>query len=343
MKTKIIILFLILLSFTLIWLPKIEARGIIIADDQQILEIFRDSTAEEIRNLARKLKNYDQVILHLGARKVFNRGHPFFYRTSKKNLVIFAEQLRQQKQKFYLWFLDSFGSEMFLDIYNQHQQIIDSNYLQLQELDLAYNGIVIDLEWINLEAAANNQSKYLEMLSYLKNKFRDKKLYAFMSIVNEKKENIRRGYSEVEILNYLDNLIVMLYLKDSGYYLADDQLKLTLRDRRIDELKEYYQTYNYQIAISLTGGIFLEKAKKLYFVKTTNNFSYKLASDLFYQTENKYSQISGYLLKEEIKLTRDDGQILELQKGDRLHFLKIKQEELVEENDLIWEYFQMQK
>jgi hypothetical protein len=164
-----------------------------------------------------------------------------------------------------------------------------------------------------------------------------------MSIVNDQKENIRRGYPEIEILDYLDNLIVMLYLKDSGYYLADNQLKLILRDRRIDDLKEYYQAHNYQIAVSLTGGIFLEKAKELYFIKTTNHFSYELESDLFYQTDNKYSQISGYLLKEKIKLKRDDGQLIELQKGDRLHFLKIKQEKLVEENDIIWEYFQMQK
>lgn len=343
MKSKLIIIFLTLLIFVLIWLPTVEAGGIIIADDQQILEIFRDSTAEEIRNFARELKVYEQVILHLGARKVFERGHPFFYRTSKDNLVIFAEQLQRQKQKFYLWFLDSFGSEMFLDIYHQHQQIIDSNYQQLQNLDLAYSGIVIDLEWINLEAEADNQAKYLEILRYLKNKFHSKELYAFMSLVNEKRENLRRGYSEAEILNYLDNLIVMLYLKDSGYYLADEQLNLTLRERRVDELKEYYQAHNYQIAVSLTGGIFLEKAKKIYFIKTTTEFPDEPKSELFYQKENKYSQIAGYILKEELKLRRDDGQLVQLQKGDRLHFLKVKPEELAAENDFIWEYFQLQK
>jgi len=346
MKIKIIILFLILINFVFMQAEVAEAKGIIIADDQKILEIFRDSDQNQIIELAQDIREYDKVILHLGSQKVFSRGHPFFYRTSKENLSIFARQLKKQDQKFYLWFLDSFGSEMFLNIYNDHQQIIDSNYQYLKKLDFDYEGLVIDLEWINLGLKAGsdtNQARYLEVLEYLKNKFETKELYAFMSIVNDQQENISRGYPEKEILKYLDNLIVMLYLKDSGFYLAEGELKMTLRDNRIDSLREYYQANNYQTAVSLEGGIFLERDEILYFIKTTNNFSYHEQSQLFYSNENKYYKTSGFILKKELILKRNDGQINRLKKGDRLHFLEINRDNLLIENDYIWEYFQMQK
>lgn len=346
MKIKIIILFLIILNFLVIKSGIVEAKGIIIADDQEILEIFRDSDQNQIIELARDIREYDKVILHLGSQKVFSRGYPFFYRTSKENLSIFARQLEKQDQKFYLWFLDSFGNDMFLNIYNDHQQIIDSNYQYLKKLDFDYEGLVIDLEWINLglEVGSDaNQARYLEVLEYLKNKFETKELYAFMSIVNDQQENISRGYQEAEILKYLDNLIVMLYLKDSGFYLAEGELKLTLSDNRIGSLREYYQANNYQTAVSLEGGIFLERDEVLYFIKTTNNFAYRDQSQLFYRKENKYYKTSGFILGKDITLKRNDGQISKLKQGDRLHFLEIKGDNLLIENDYIWEYFQLQK
>ena len=211
MKVKEVIIFLIIISNILIINSGIaEAKGVILADDQKVLEIFRDYDQNQILELAREISEYDKVILHLGARKVFTLGHPFFYSTSQKNLQTFSRQLEKQNQKFYLWFLDSFGSEMFLDIYDNHQEIIDDNYSKLKELDLNYDGIVIDLEWINhgqKDNSSHNQDKYLEVLKYLRNKFEFKELYAFMSIVDDPHENLERGYDVDEILKYLDNII----------------------------------------------------------------------------------------------------------------------------------------
>lgn len=347
MKIKVFILFLIIIFNLLVRLPAAaEAKGIIIADDQEILEIFRDYEQGQIIELAREISKYDKVILHLGAKKVFSRGHPFFYRSSQKNLIAFAEQLHNQNQDFYLWFLDSFGSEMFLDIYDNHQEIIEANQEQLEELDFKYDGIIIDLEWINLGLEADsgdNQNKYLEILETLNNKFPDKELYAFMSIVNDQAENIRRGYNEEKIIEYLENIIVMLYVKDAGFYLANNELNMSLRERRIDALRNYYQENNYQTAVSLEGGIFLERNEELYFIKTTNQFDYTDQSQLLYRKENKYYIISVYNPRTDIKLRRNDCQLVEFKENDRLHFLKIKAENILRETDYIWEYFQMQQ
>ena len=347
MKIKILIIFLILIFNILNFQSEAAlAEGIIIADDQKIIDIFKAHDQSGVLKLAESIKEYDKVILHLGAQKVFARGHPFFYRTSRENLKIFAEELQAQNQDFYLWFLDSFGSEMFLGIYDQHQEIIDANYKQLQELNLNYQGIVIDIEWINLgseDETVNNQNKYLEVLEYLRNKFESKKIYAFMSIVDDQQENLRRGYNEEEVLEYLDNIIVMLYLKDSGFYYVDGELNMILKEARIKKLRDYYQSKNYQTAVSLEGGIFLERNENLYFIKTANSFVHNNQSQLLYSKEKEYYIISGYRPETEISFKRNDGKLIEVNKDDRLHFLEIKADNLLDKEDYIWEYFQLQQ
>src|SRR6056297_3598391 len=79
----------------------VHSKGIIIAEDQRVLETFRSRNQNVIKNLAESVSEYDEVILHLGNKKVFTRGHPFFYKTSIENLEYFANQLDKQDQKLY--------------------------------------------------------------------------------------------------------------------------------------------------------------------------------------------------------------------------------------------------
>ncbi|MFW6001532.1 MAG: hypothetical protein ACOCQE_04085 [Halanaerobium sp.] len=347
MEIKIIFILLIIILNILVIQPETAAaRGIIIADDRGILETFRDDNQNKILDLAQAVSEYEQVILHLGAQKVFSRGHPFYSRNSQNNLVLFAEEMQKQDQNFYLWFMDSFGSEMFLELYDNYQEIIDANYNGLQDLNLVYDGIVIDLEWINLgqeNSQANNSEKYLDILKYLNKKFEDKEIYAFMSIVDDQEENFKRGYKEDEILRYLDNIIPMLYIKDGGSYLAEAELEMQLKENRIESLRKYYQNRNYQAAVSLEGGIYLEKNKNLYFIKTLKYFDYQDQTELLYSREKKYYKITGYQPKENFTIERNDGKLIEIKEDELLHFLEIKAETLVKEDDYIWEYFQLQQ
>lgn len=196
-----------------------STEGIIIANNNRIIEIFRSPTKEKINTLIDDLDHYEKVILHLGSKYVFEKGSAFYYRTSQENLKYFCEKLSQKNIEVYLWFLDSFGNKGFTDIYNNYKEIIDNNYNHIIQLDLKYEGIVIDLEWINLDTDIDNSTKYLEIIKYLDEKFINKKFYAFASIIDNKAENIKRGYSESELLKHLDNIIPMLYIKDGGFYL----------------------------------------------------------------------------------------------------------------------------
>ena len=344
MKKMVLMVLLLLTVFILLRPQRTAAKGIIIADDQKILNTFRAQDSQQVKKLAAELKNYDKVILHLGSRTVFERGYPFFFKSSQQNLVIFAEELEKQGQQLYLWFLDSFGSSQFLDIYTEHREIIDQNREMLKQLGLKYEGIVIDLEWINLNSAAaeaDNSKKYVEVISYLAEVFSDKELYAFASLIDSQVENIKRGYQEEEILSYLDNIIVMLYLKDGGFELKDGKLKLKISARRVEELRDYYQKHNYQTAVSLTGGVFLERNQSLYFIKTAAEFPFAEKTEELYQKEEKYYLSRGFKAKNNFELIRNDGLQEEIRAGEKIHFLKIKAAELIKEEDYLWEYFEI--
>ena len=338
-KIKISLLVLIiLLSGLLCKSLKGYSKGIILADNQELIKIFRPDDQQLVDKLLADLVDYDQVILHLGAKDVFKRGNAFFYRTSQNNFRYFARRLKERDQDLYLWFLDSFGGPSFLDIYREYQQIIDANYKGLKDLNLPYQGIVIDLEWINLNSK-DNSKRYLELIDYLNEKFSDKDIYAFTSLVDDSEENKRRGYHEEKLKLSLDNLIMMLYIGDGGYYLEDGKLKLYLTANRVDDLRKYYQQQDYGITVAVVGRIILERNGNLYFIKSANQFDYLDQVELRYQSEQKYVKISGYKPKKTFKLQRNDGVVEKINLDDRLHFIEIKQERLVQESDLLWEYF----
>ncbi|MGM0502739.1 MAG: hypothetical protein ACQERJ_09420 [Bacillota bacterium] len=344
-KVKLVVglIVVILLSSFVCGPRETYSQGIILADNQQLINIFRSEDDKLVQQLAQDLESYDKVILHLGAKKVFTRGNAFFYRTSQENLIKFSKILAQNDQKLYLWFLDSFGAAGFSELYQNHQEIIDANYTTLQNLDIAYQGVVIDLEWINLQGNSDNSKKYLELINYLKNKFITKEVSAFASLIDNPSENRQRGYREQELKKKLDNLIAMLYIGDGGYYLKDGQLQLYLSANRVEDLRAYYQQQNYGVAVALAGRIILERNDKLYFIKSANQFKYQEQVELDYSREEKYVRVRGYSSKGEFEITRNDGVVEKIKADDRLHFIEIKEDDLVEEEDYIWEYFLLQE
>ena len=168
----LLLTFIIIFSSLTLYGEKAQSQGIILANNQKIIDIFRSKDKDKVDLLLQELEEYDEIIIHLGSKKVFERGSAFFYKTSQKNLKYFANQLDKNNKKLYLWFLDSFGGDSFLNIYSQYQDIIDSNLYYLNKLSLEYEGIVVDLEWINLNTG-DNSKKYLEILKYLKNNFKN--------------------------------------------------------------------------------------------------------------------------------------------------------------------------
>ncbi|MGM0369924.1 MAG: hypothetical protein ACQEP9_05870 [Bacillota bacterium] len=341
-KMSLLLIIFILVVVSYLGASNAYSKTMILADNQQLINIFRRDNQQLVDQLVEDLSGYDQVVLHLGAKQVFRRGNAFFYKTSKTNLINFAEQLEQRDQDLYLWFLDSFGAEGFSEIYQNHQEIIDDNFAELERLDLNYKGIVIDLEWINFNDADNSE-KYIEIVDYLKNKFSDKEIYAFVSLVDNQVENKKRGYYEEKLLKRVNNLIPMLYIGDGGYYLEDGELQLYLNANRVEELRNYYQKQDYEVAVAVVGRIILERNSNLYFIKSAKQFNYNQRVQLDYQREDKYVTVSGYSPKEEFAIERNDGEVEEIKEDDRLHFIQIKEDKLVQTDDYIWEYFLLQE
>ena len=158
------------------------SRGIIIGFDSSVVSIFKHKNAEEIKLLAEDVSTkYDKVIIHLGRKYPFTKSY-FSDSTSRTNLKNFCELLSLRNIKVYMWILDSYGSENFDKLYIEHENIIDDATERLNDYKISYNGIVVDMEWINYPEGKNNDN-YINILKYLRKKLGNKELLAFTPII----------------------------------------------------------------------------------------------------------------------------------------------------------------
>lgn len=318
--------------------PAVSAESVIIARDRELLTLFRDSDPEEIEAFARDIGlRYDGAVLHLGRGYVFRRGGPFFYRTSRKNLQIFCSSMKASGKNVYLWFLDSFGSEDFHRIYEDHERIIDENLRTVRELELAYDGIVVDLEWINLPSG-DNAGSYLSVLRYLRHSLGEKKLLVFASLIDNPGENLRRGYDEEKILQIADNVIPMLYPVDGGFKMTADRPVPLLNDARIASLRRYYWKSGYKAAVSLEGAIILERGGTLEIVRTAGDPEAEFSLRKTDSHAGLYFQIDSFRARDPFELTRNDGTRVLVRENENLHHFRVL-ETILCPGDYLWEYF----
>lgn len=316
------------------------ARGIIIADGDGIRKLFRDSSREEITDFGRQLmSDYDGVILHLGTSKAFSRGGLFFYRTSKQNLADFSRIIKSSGGKLYLWMLDSFGAQAFLEMYSNYKGIIDENMRYLIDLDIQYEGVVIDLEWINLPEGRNN-GKLLEILQYIRNSVPDKEVMIFAPLIDNAAENGKRGYLEEDLSAVGAIPVPMLYVVDAGFYLEEGSLIPYFRQPRFSEVRDYYEEKGYPVAVSVVGGLVTVRNGKPYFVRSLAGTEAPFFKFLQFieKTDFGSCSVTTYRAEKPFSLKRDDQAIEEIRKDETLYRVEFNWE-MLKKDDFIWRYF----
>lgn len=328
----------IAILFALITTKPAHAKGIIIGNDTFINNTFKRSNPNQIKDFAKKLgEKYDAVILHLGSKYQFSNGSFFDSPKSQSNLKIFSDQLAQQKISLYLWFIDSYGAKLFKNIYDDYPDIIGHTKHYLDSLRINYQGIVLDMEWIN-RPIANNNKKYLEILSMVRDHFPEKSLYVFASLIDNTSHNIQRGFPEKEIINLGFGIIPMLYPLDGGFFLDYNQIKLRLHDNRIDDLRTYYSFYNYKTAVSIEQGVLWKKFRKVQLINHAS-LSDTLFNHFTKRREDKYQYYSiiKFKAKSDIYVPNIKGEDIFVKRKKKIYYLKIA-DKLIEKDDFIWEY-----
>lgn len=322
-------------------MPLQTAHTIIMADEAQSLTLFRDSSTTQIQALAEQIaQRYQGVILHLGHKDMFKRGGFFFYTTSQQNLKIFCDILKTHHVKVYLWILDSFGAEAFLRLYGDYQKNLQESLAGIQKLKLSYDGLVVDIEWINHPQGNHNQ-QYLEILRTIKGLIGSQALYAFAPVIDDPIENQRRGYNESEMRTYLTNIIAPIYVKDGGFYIEEEVFKAHLTDKRISILKHHYKAQNYLIAVSLESGLIITRNQgHHYFVRSLNSAQDPVFKhfELVKHQPYHYYDISVYRAIEPFDLVKNDTEIETIQPNEVVYYIQVK-ENILESGDFIWEYF----
>ena len=340
MNIRIVCLLIGLILTSLFLFSEEIAQGIVIADEIRTTQRFMSQSSDGAISLAEDIASlYEVVILHLGRKYVFRRGNLFFTKTSQRNLKVFCDYLREKAIKIYLWFYDSFGNESFLDIYSEYQEIVHENMTFLNELTISYDGIVIDLEWINYPNG-DNAHRLIHIVKYLKQNIGGKDLFLFAPLIDNKEENIKRGYREEELLEHVTNIIPMLYVKDGGFHLQQNEIKAYLRPGRIDQIRSYFSERNYITCVSLEGGILITNNDRVYFIKTVRDaiYPYLGQSELKRQDDNSYYRLETYKATVGFPIEKNDRTVEQVNQDDLLFFLHVKKG-ILQDKDIIWEYF----
>ncbi|TGG88869.1 hypothetical protein [Geotoga petraea] len=332
MKNTVILIIILIFSVT------IFSKGIIIGDDLFILKTFRDGKNEDILNIVNNIdEHFDEVIIHMGRANVSERGNFFFYRTSKENLKYFSDLLEDRGIKLFLWFFDSFGSEDFLSLYNDRFSLITSNKKFIDDLGLNYAGVVVDFEWINLGEGENTE-KYMTFLKDIKTVFTGKELLAFTNTIDSEIENTKRGYDLKKMAEVIDGMIPMLYVVDFGLYYENDEIKMNFSDDRIENLLNFYSNYEkIYPAFSVTSGLLLVRNGKVFYIKDISHASIPDGLEIVGKQESQYHNIFKLNVKKDIEITRNDGVLETIKKGEELFILEVK-ELIYEISDYIWNY-----
>lgn len=331
MKFKLIILFFILANYCF-------SKGIIIADEQKQTELFGNKDSTVIINFAGSVAlQYDKVILHLGREFVFRKGNIFSSETNKKNLSLFCRNLKGKKVSVILWFFDSYGAENFIQLYKNHKEIINENIDELKKNNVYYDGIAVDLEWINLYNYENNE-RFVELLQYLKSKATDKKIYFFTSLIDSPEENINRGYDLKKINRIPAFPITMLYITNGGFVEYKKTIIPNLNDSRVKELVKYYKKNHWDIAFSQEKGFVQKISNKYEFIgmlnQDTMNYNLKLKNI----HKSKYYTISDFVITEPFSILQENGKKKTFSKNETLHLFQ-QSMKLPDDNCFLWEYF----
>lgn len=329
-----LILFLLAISSTC------HPTGIIIADDIKQTQLFSTASSDSIQRFANAIcTKYDKVILHLGRKYVFRSGNIFSSEIAKQNLNLFCASCFQKKIPIYLWFFDCYGGENFNELYLEHKTIIEENIKILQIVGVKYDGIAIDMEWINKENF-DHAKKFEEVIKTLRRNIDDKKLFYFTSLIDNEKSNIDRGYDIKKLRKYNAQPITMLYLKDGGFVLKNKKLHPELNDSRVKSLQKFYKRNDCCIAFSLEKCVVLAD----YTTENIKELPIKLSKLVPYITlkkivKNTNYQISEYTVNIDFRLEEYDNNSTEITKNNRVFYFEPNDKRLAGRYDFVWEYF----
>lgn len=339
---KCFLILLIIFSFSIIF-----SQAIIIGRSNIIISMFENYNEQQIKGLAEDISmNYNKVVLNLGARYPFRHGGLFQNEKRIKNLEFFSKYLNDLGLEFYLWIFNTYGSEQFIDLYLDKDNLINENIRAFEELDIIYDGVIIDLEWINIDIRKGfdamscfNNPKYLEFIGLLRETLpKEKKLMAFASIMDNNEENYARGYDLYKMFDILDTVIPMLYIEDDSFVYRNNKLTPLINDRRIDSMLDFYKNYSQiEIATSINKGLIVYRNDRYSLIRSISIEDLPNGLNLIEIDTNKYYTIKKYRVTRSITILRNDGRYVHLRTGETVYYY-YPNDNLIQKAKFIWNY-----
>ena len=256
---------------------------------------------------------------------------------------MFSTYLQAHHVKIYYWFFDSYGGEHFDEIYKEYKEMIDENINRINELFPTYDGIFVDMEWINRKGG-NNNNHFNQIIKYLRNKIDKKELYFFASLIDNESSNKKRGYDLKELKSFDANPVTMLYINDGGYYMERKKVLPNIDDDRIKQLSKYYKKKDYQVAVSLSNSWVIKKGRDMISVTLSDEDAKQIDNNftLQKQIDYKYFSVKYYKANKPMMVCFSGDEKCSLNKEQLIYYCEVNKE-MVKDYKYIWEYFNINR
>jgi len=314
--------------------------GIVLADETRQKELFNQSS-ESVLVFADSLSaRYNRVIIHLGQRFVFDRGNIYSSPQSKRNLQLFCSRIQQNKGEVILWLLDSHGSKKFKEVYGIHKDLIRVNLDSLRALNIPYDGIAVDLEWINLPRGNNNSEFAGIMKTWRDSLSKEKRLYYFATLIDDEKENRARGYDTGELARYANSPLAMLYVVESGFSAKKKKIVPEMSENRALSLLDYYQKQRWEICYSMHRAWYVVHKRKVVELLLPEYAGSRLVLKSSEEI-NRFLRITDFVFPGKIRVQTKNNKTIKINDKDRIVLVEATQPG-IDAGYFIWEYFDFQ-
>jgi hypothetical protein len=233
--------------------------------------------------------------------------------------------------------LDSHGSEKFREVYDIHKELIRVNLDSLRTLNIPFDGIAVDLEWINLPRGNNNREFEGLMKQWRESLEKEKKLYYFATLTNDDKENKKRGYNTDKLSRYADSPLTMLYVVESGFSLKKRQLSPNMSENRANTLLQFYKKNSLEICYSMHRAWFAVYKRKVVELQLTDaekqGLIFKKMDD-----RNPFIKCSTFFFADKTEIRTKEKKSIKVNKKNEIFFVEARKPEIAS-NYFIWEYF----
>ena len=337
------------------------SKGIIISNQADQTELFQKGDSVVLQFAKQIADTYTEAVIYLGNDLISSPGNIYSSPACQHGLFVFCRELQYRGVVVILGMFNSVGGDAFDELYNKHRDLIIQNFKKINALKIGYDGIAVDIQWINKTGKGKmelteqkkevHSKEFKEILTLIRKNLNAKKktylgppqLYYFCSLVESEKENSNRGYNIKELKKIGAQPFLVLNPAESGFVIEKDKLNPSLSETQFLQLKSFYNKMGWKTVVSLAPAYIIRSNSE---VKTISTQTFqKIINESGFtnlgEERSKAYSISMVQLQDSIVQYQDS---IKKERNYWAFIYKFKMNSrMINQEDFVWEYFSMER